>query len=148
MILFEELTEKILKAAYQVHNELGCGFMEKVYQEALAIQMHEMNILFEREKHLSVQYHGKQLQCDYIADFVVDNKVIVELKAVTQMDHVFQAQVINYLKITGHKIGFLINFGQEKLEFIWGTERRGWRGGEGKMGLDGECQGVMVVYGE
>ena len=117
MILFEELTERIIKAAYQVHNELGCGFMEKVYQEALAIQMHEMNIPFEREKHLSVQYHGKQLQCDYIADFVVDNKVIVELKAVTQMDHVFQAQAINYLKITGHKIGFLINFGQEKLEF-------------------------------
>lgn len=53
MILFEELTERIIKAAYQVHNELGCGFMEKVYQEALAIQMHEMNIPFEREKHLS-----------------------------------------------------------------------------------------------
>ena len=117
MLLYKDLTDRILKAAYMVHNELGCGFLEKVYQEALAIQMTEMNIPFEREKHLNVFYHGKCLQCDYIADFVVDDKVILELKAVTEMDNVFKAQTINYLKITGYKVGFLMNFGQEEFHF-------------------------------
>ena len=117
MLLYKDLTDRILKAAYTVHNELGCGFLEKVYQEALAIQMTEMNIPFEREKHLKVFYHGKCLQCDYIADFVVDDKVILELKAVTEMENVFKAQTINYLKITGYKIGFLMNFGQEEFQF-------------------------------
>ena len=117
MLLYKDLTDRILKAAYTVHSELGCGFLEKVYQEALAIQMTEMNIPFEREKHLNVFYHGKCLQCDYIADFVVDDKVILELKAVTEMDNVFKAQTINYLKITGYKVGFLMNFGQEKFQF-------------------------------
>ena len=117
MLLYKDLTDRILKAAYTVHNELGCGFLEKVYQEALAIQMTEMNIPFEREKHLKVFYHGKCLQCDYIADFVVDDKVILELKAVTEMDNVFKAQTINYLQITGYKVGFLMNFGQEKFQF-------------------------------
>ena len=117
MLLYKDLTDRILKAAYMVHNELGCGFLEKVYQEALAIQMTEMNIPFEREKHLKVFYHGKCLQCDYIADSVVDDKVILELKAVTEMDNVFKAQTINYLKITGYKVGFLMNFGQEEFQF-------------------------------
>ena len=117
MLLYKDLTDRILQAAYTVHNELGCGFLEKVYQEALAIQMTEMNIPFEREKHLNVFYHGKCLQCDYIADFVVDDKVILELKAVTEMDNVFKAQTINYLKITGYKVGFLMNFGQEEFQF-------------------------------
>ena len=117
MLLYKGLTDRILKAAYTVHNELGCGFLEKVYQEVLAIQMTEMNIPFEREKHLKVFYHGKCLQCDYIADFVVDDKVILELKAVTEMDNVFKAQTINYLKITGYKVGFLMNFGQEEFQF-------------------------------
>ena len=117
MLLYKDLTDRILKAAYTVHSELGCGFLEKVYQEALAIQMTEMNIPFEREKHLKVFYHGKCLQCDYIADFVVDDKVILELKAVTEMDNVFKAQTINYLKITGYKVGFLMNFGQEEFQF-------------------------------
>ena len=117
MLLYKDLTDRILKAAYMVHSELGCGFLEKVYQEALAIQMTEMNIPFEREKHLNVFYHGKCLQCDYIADFVVDDKVILELKAVTEMENVFKAQTINYLKITGYKIGFLMNFGQEEFQF-------------------------------
>ena len=117
MLLYESLTDKILEAAYQVHKELGCGFLEKVYQEALAIQTTEMGIPFEREKRLDVFYHGKCLQCEYFADFVVADKVILELKAVTEMDKVYKAQTINYLKRTGYKIGFLMNFGREKFEF-------------------------------
>ena len=117
MLLHQELTNKILKACYIVHNELGCGFFEKVYQEALAIQMTEMGIPFEREKHLSIIYHGKVLDCDYIADFVVDGKVILELKAVTEMNTLFEAQLINYMKATHIKVGYLINFGQERLYY-------------------------------
>ena len=117
MLLYKDLTDRILKAAYTVHNELGCGFLEKVYQEALAIQMTEMNIPFEREKYLKVFYHGKCLQCDYIADFVVEGKVILELKAVTEMNTLFEAQLINYMKATHIKVGYLINFGQERLYY-------------------------------
>ena len=116
MLLHQELTNKILKACYTVHNELGCGFLEKVYQEALAIQMTEMGIPFEREKQLPITYHGKMLNCEYFVDFVVDNKVIVELKAVTEMSTVFEAQTINYLKATGIKVGLLINFGVTQLQ--------------------------------
>ena len=117
MLLYKELTDKILSAAYCVHKELGCGFFEKVYQEALAIVLTERGIPFEREKHLPIIYHGQQLQCDYIADFVIDNKVILELKAVKEMEPVFEAQLINYLKVTGLKVGFLMNFGQKEFYF-------------------------------
>ena len=116
MLLYQELTNKILKACYTVHNELGCGFLEKVYQEALEVQLSEMGIPFEREKHLPITYHGKVLKCDYFADFVVDGKVIVELKAVTEMSPTFEAQTINYLKASGIKVGLLINFGVSQLQ--------------------------------
>ena len=116
MLLYQELTNRILKACYTVHNELGCGFLEKVYQEALEVQLSEMGIPFEREKHLPITYHGKVLKCDYIADFVVDNKVIIELKAVTVMSPIFEAQTINYLRATGIKVGLLINFGIRQLQ--------------------------------
>ena len=117
MFLYKELTDKILRACYNVHNGLGCGFFEKVYQEALAIELTEMGIPFEREKHLPIIYHGKVLDCDYIADFVVDGKVILELKAVTEMNTLFEAQLINYMKATHIKVGYLINFGQERLYY-------------------------------
>ena len=116
MLLYQELTNRILKACYTVHNELGCGFFEKVYQEALEVQLSEMDIPFEREKHLPITYHGKVLKCDYIADFVVDNKVIIEIKAVTEMSPIFEAQTINYLRATGIKVGLLINFGIRQLQ--------------------------------
>ena len=116
MLLYQELTNRILNACYTVHNELGCGFLEKVYQEALEVQLSEMDIPFEREKHLPITYHGKVLKCDYIADFVVDNKVIIELKAVTEMSPIFEAQTINYLRATGIKVGLLINVGIRQLQ--------------------------------
>ena len=117
MLLYKDLTDRVLAAAYSVHRELGCGFFEKVYQEALAIVLSEQGIPFEREKHLPVFYHGRQLQCDFVADFVVDDKIILELKAVTEMLPVFEAQLINYLKATDIKVGFLMNFGQKEFYF-------------------------------
>jgi len=117
MLLYRDLTDKILKIAFMVHKELGCGFFEKVYQEALAIALAEAGIPFEREKQLDIYYHGKKLDCKYVADFVVDDKVILELKAVTEMDSIFEAQIINYLKVTGIKVGFLMNFGRKEFYF-------------------------------
>ncbi len=117
MILYQDLTDKILKVAFMVHKELGCGFFEKVYQEALAVSLMESGIPFEREKQLDIYYHGKKLDCKYVADFVIDNKVILELKAVTEMDSVYEAQLINYLKATGIKVGFLMNFGRKEFYF-------------------------------
>ena len=115
-LLQQELTGKIIAACFQVHNELGCGFHEKVYQEALAIVLEEQNIPFEREKHLPIEFHGRVLNCDYIADFVVDASVILELKAVSEMNSVYEAQVINYLKATRLQVGLLVNFGQKDLQ--------------------------------
>ena len=116
MYLHHELTRKIIGACYTVHNELGCGFYEKVYQEALAIVLEEEEIPFEREKHLRIEFHGQILDCDYIADFVIHNTIILELKAVNEMNSVYESQVINYLKATGLQVGLLINFGQEELQ--------------------------------
>ena len=116
MYLYQTLTGKVIGACYVVHNELGCGFYEKVYQEALAIVLKEEGIPFEREKHLPIEFHGQTLECDYIADFVIDNTIILELKAVNEMSSLFESQVINYLKATGLQIGLLINFGQEELQ--------------------------------
>ena len=116
MYLHHDLTGKIIGACYIVHNELGCGFYEKVYQEALAIVLEEQGIPFEREKHLPIEFHCKILDCDYIADFVIDNSVILELKAVSELNPTYEAQVINYLMATGLKVGLLINFGQGELQ--------------------------------
>ena len=114
--LHQELTGSIIHCCMDVHNELGCGFLEKVYQEALEIVLKEEGINYEREKHLPIQFRGTTLQCDYIADFVIDNKVIVELKAVSALDSLFEAQVINYLRATGLQVALLINFGQKELQ--------------------------------
>lgn len=115
-MLYPELSFKIVGAALAVHNELGSGFMEKVYQEALAIELEERQIPFEREKHIQISYHGKVLQCPYIADFVVDNKIILELKAVKDIDvDLVKAQVINYLRATRLQLGIILNFGEKSL---------------------------------
>lgn len=103
MFLYKELTSKILRACFNVHNTLGCGFFEKVYQEALAIELREMGIRIEREKRLPIKYHGQVLDCDYIADFFVEDCIILELKAVTEMSTVYEAQLINYMKATKQK---------------------------------------------
>lgn len=116
-LLHKELTDRILKAAFAVHGDLGCGFLEKAYQEALAIQMEEMGIPFEREKHIDIHYHGHLLRCDYVADFLVDNKIILELKALKAIEPIHEAQLINYLKATGLNVGFLLNFGLPSLYF-------------------------------
>lgn len=106
-----ELSEKIIAAAYQVHKELGCGFLEKVYKNALVVQLQEAGIRCEVEVPLKVLYH-KKVVGDYFADMIVDEKIVVEVKAVKILEQVHEVQLVNYLKATGINVGLLINFWQ------------------------------------
>lgn len=117
-MIYAEESYKIIGAIYEVHNVLGCGFLEKVYQEALEEEFKLRGIPYEREKKLEIQYKGKILSQDYYADFVCYGKIIVELKALDEISGVHKSQVINYLKATGYKLGILVNFGEETVHPI------------------------------
>ena len=93
----------------RAHRELGCGFLEKVYQEALEREFTTEGISFQREANLKFFYRGVPLQQEYVADFVCNGKIIVELKAISKISNVEKAQVINYLKVTGYELGILAN---------------------------------------
>ena len=114
MMKHKELTAKIIDCAYKVHRELGFGFLESVYQNALVIELTKAGLKSEREKRIQVYYDGKVVG-DFVADILVKEKVILELKSVSQVHPAHEAQLINYLKATGIKVGLLINFG-EKVE--------------------------------
>jgi len=107
----KELSERIIAAAYNVHNELGYGFLEKVYRNAIVIELEEAKIKCVVEVPLKVSYHNRTVG-DYFADIVVDDKIIVEVKAVSKLEPVHEVQLVNYLKATGINVGLLINFGQ------------------------------------
>jgi GxxExxY protein len=116
-LIYKEESYAIIGAAMAVHNELGPGFLEAIYQEALEIEFQERNIPFTREKLLTVNYKGRTLEKKYNADFVCYNKIIVETKALNCLDTSNQSQVLNYLKATRYKLGILINFGEESLKY-------------------------------
>lgn len=113
--LYSDLTEQIIKAALKVHKQLGPGFIEKIYQRALEIELTNNKIKIEREKLLKLTYEGINIGSDK-ADFVIDRKVLVELKAVSELSDIHRAQLISYLKASGLRIGLLINFAQQKLQ--------------------------------
>jgi len=117
MLLYEQETKKIIGAMIEVHTQLGCGFLEAVYQEALAIEFTLRKIPFEREKQLKLWYKGILLQKRYQADFVCFDKIIVETKATSALTSIDESQMINYLNVTDMKIGLLANFGQPSLVF-------------------------------
>ena len=94
-----------------MHNTLGSGFLEKVYQNSLAIELQSFDFLFDIEKPIKVHYKG-EIVGDYIADIIVDDKVIIEIKAVKDLSHIHEVQLVNYLKATGIEVGLLINFGK------------------------------------
>ncbi len=110
--LYQEESYKIRGAIFAVHRELGCGFLERVYQDALECEFQERGIPYEREKEIQIMYKGKPLGNPYRADFVCYGKIIVELKALSELDGTHRAQVINYLKATKMKLGLLVNFGE------------------------------------
>ena len=111
MLLYSDLSYAINGAAFHVYNNLGHGFLEAVYQEALEIEFQRRNIPYEREKELKIVYDGVELKQTYKADFVCYDKIIVELKAVNALDDTHRSQVYNYLHATGMKLGLLYNFG-------------------------------------
>ena len=111
MIVYKEESYKIIGAAFKVYNNLGHGFLETVYQEALEIEFGRQGIPFEREKELCVIYDGVQLKQTYKADIVCYGKIIVELKAVSELLDAHRSQVYNYLHATGYRLGLLLNFG-------------------------------------
>lgn len=111
MIVFKDESYKIVGAAFKVYNNLGPGFLEAVYQEALEIEFQQQGIPYEREKELKIQYDGVELKQTYKADFVCFGKIIVELKAVNALDDAHRSQVYNYLRATNFKLGLLLNFG-------------------------------------
>lgn len=101
----------IVGAAIRVHTELGCGFLEAVYQEAMELELTAAGIPFEACKELSILYKGVPLKKKYVADLVGFGKIIIELKALDQLSGKEEAQILNYLKATGLRVGILINFG-------------------------------------
>ena len=117
MLLYSKQSYAINGAAFKVYNTLGHGFLEAVYQEALEIEFQKQGIPYEREKELKILYDGVELKQTYRADFVCYGHIIVELKAVSDLDDSHRSQVYNYLHATGFKLGLLYNFGNsDKLE--------------------------------
>jgi len=106
----KEITGQIINAAHTVHNKLGYGFLEKVYHNSLVIELRKSNLFVEPEKPVKVKYDD-YIVGEYFADIVVDNKVIVEVKAADKYNSLFEAQLLNYLKATGLEVGLIINFG-------------------------------------
>ena len=113
---YSEVTGVVIGCAMEVHSTLGVGFQEVVYQRALAVQMLERGLSFAREYEMPIFYKGQQVGTRRV-DFLVEEKVVVELKAVSGLDNVHLAQAINYLEAFGLEVGLLINFGATKLEF-------------------------------
>ena len=115
-LYFKEEAYKIIGACMNVHRELGQGFLEAVYQEALAFEFKYQNIPYVKEAKIEIYYKDNTLKQYYIADFVCYGNIIVELKALTRLESTHTAQVLNYLKATDLSLGLLVNFGTSSLE--------------------------------
>ena len=111
-MLHKEITSEIISAFYAVYNNLGYGFLEKVYENALIIELEKRGLTVRQQVPIQVYYEGK-IVGEYFADLLVNNKVIIELKAVKEIIDAHEAQLVNYLKATNIEIGLLLNFGTE-----------------------------------
>jgi GxxExxY protein len=115
--LFKSECYKIIGCCMDVHSNLGCGFLESVYQEALELEFIRNSIPYEIESQIDIHYKGVVLDKKYYSDFVCYNEIILELKAVKSIEDIHIAQLMNYLKATRKKVGYLINFGSTSLEY-------------------------------
>ena len=116
-LIYKEEVYNIIGAAMEVHNDLGCRFLEAVYQEAFEIELQNQKIPYTREQEIEIYYKEIQLNKKSRADFICFDKIIVELKALSQLSSENEAQVLNYLKATNLKVGLLINFGSKSLQY-------------------------------
>ena len=117
-LLLREEVYAVIGAAIEVHREMGCGFMEAVYQESLQLEMFMRDVPFESLKPLPVHYKGQRLKKEYVADFVCYGQLIIEIKSMEKLTSREEAQLLNYLHATGLRVGVLINFGSDgKLEW-------------------------------
>ena len=110
-ILFKQESYRIVGACFEVYNEMGCGYLEQVYQECLEIEFAEMQIPFVAQQQLKLNYKNHCLKSMYVPDAICNEQIIVELKAVKELSDEHRAQVHNYLKGTGFRLGLLVNFG-------------------------------------
>ena len=112
---YEELTEKIIGCAYRVYNRMGFGFLESVYEKCMLIELRNVNLDAEPQKPITI-YYGAQIVGEFVADIIVNDTIILELKAVSQVIKAHEVQLVNYLIATGKPVGLLINFGERKVE--------------------------------
>lgn len=117
-LLYEEITYKIIGAAIEVHKVLGPGYLESVYEDAFCYELEKLNVRFERQVELDVKYKDATSKRRFKADLVVEERVLVENKAIAALSASDEAQLFNYLKTTGLRVGLLFNFGNSKLEKI------------------------------
>jgi GxxExxY protein len=115
-IIHKELSYKIIELALEVHNELGCGFLEKVYENALMILLDREGIPARQQAPADVYFQNKVVG-QYFADILIDNKIILELKTVDAISDVHKAQLLNYLRATGIKLGLIMNFAKPRFEY-------------------------------
>jgi GxxExxY protein len=127
----DDQTYQIIGAALEVHKEIGCGFLEAVYQEAMEIELSGRNVPFYSQTELPVFYKGRKLKTPYRADLLCYDSIIVELKALTRLGDLQLAQILNYLKAGKHERGLLIIFGTKSLEY----RRNVWSDGSAKTSL-------------
>lgn len=110
-VVYKEESYRIVGACFAVYREMGCGFLEAVYQECLEMEFLAQDIPFTPQAQLTLSYKGKPLRQKYVPDFICFDKIILEIKAVSELTDLHRAQIQNYLKATGHKLGLLVNFG-------------------------------------
>ena len=115
-VILKALSFQIMAAVFEVHNVLGPGFLENVYGKALLTELQLRGIRAEAQKPVQVMYKGKEVG-SYYPDIIVNDEVIIELKAIDKLSPLHEAQVLNYLKATGMKLGLLVNFGRDKVEY-------------------------------
>ena len=121
------ISERVISCAFEVSNTLGAGFLEKVYENALCVEFGRTGIPYSRQQQYGIEYKSK-IVGNYIADIVVDNKLLIELKALSALNRDHEAQVMNYLKASGLSVGLLINFGTSRI----GMKRIVWKHDESK----------------
>ncbi len=131
-----EITQATIGAVIAVHRELGPGLLESAYEACMAFELAERGLSFERQKQLPLTYHGERIDCGYRIDFLVEEQVVVELKAVEKLERIHEAQLLSYLKLSGCRVGLLINFNVNVLKsgirrLVCGLEEQGLHGRQG-----------------